>query len=337
MANPDFNDLATSTLRKYMGQFEDNIFKARPFLAWLETKTRKSCQGGRTVVKEILHTENNAVNSYSCYDLLPCTPQKPLTAAEFDWSQYSTPITICGLEEKINSGQWSNIDMLKSRTYQAEQSMKKRLGRDLLLSDGSGNDGKDVTGLEVLIGNKYHNPVYGGIDGSKAQCAYWQSYWDDACWTEAKLAGEDPAVAAPPKPLTFDDISEVLDCISCNDPMDMPDLILMSKELYRGLRGSFEATVQQDKNDDMARLGFQNMMYMGVTIMWDPDVPTDSVYFINSRYLDLVVLQDGWMNVRPFQTPYNQDARCAHILACFLLCTSKRNAHGRLCNRKPAC
>lgn len=336
MANPDFDDLASSTLQKFMGEFEDNIFKARPLLAWLEMKARKSCQGGRSVVKEILHTENTAVKSYSCYDLLPCTPQKPLTAAEYTWSQYSVPISICGLEEKMNSGQWNNVDMLRTRTYQAQESLKKRLARDLLLSDGTGNDGKDVAGLESMLGDQYHNPVYGGIDGSKAQCAYWQAYFDDACYTEAKLNGEDPAVAAPPKPLTWDDISLAMDCISCNDPDDQIDLILMSKELYRGLRSSFEATVQQS-NDSMASLGFTSMMYMGATIMWDPDVPKDTVYLLNSRYIDLVVLQDGWMSPTPFQRPYNQDARCAHILACFLLCTAKRNAHGRLCNRKPAC
>lgn len=336
MGNPDFDTLATSTLRKYMGEFEDQIFKARPFLAWLQSKSRMNCQGGRSVVKELLEGENNTVTSFSCYDLLPCTPQKGLTAAEFTWSQYAVSIIICGLEEKMNSGPGENINLLRMKTYQAQESKKKRLARDLMLSDGTGNGGKDVAGLDVLVGNANHHPVYGGIDGSKPDCSYWQSWWDDAGYQDAIDEGLDPAEHAPPKPLTWRDIANALDCISCADPSDMPDLILTSKELYQGLRSTLEPHVMQT-NPDMAKLGFSSIMYMGVTIMWDPDVPADTVWLLNSKYIDLVTLRGGWMEPTPFQKPHNQDARCSHILCCFTLCTNKRSAHGRLCNRKPAC
>lgn len=342
MPNDAFDTIATSTLQRYSSTLEDNVFSCRPFMFWLAPK-RKSITGGRSIVKPVMSGENTTVASYTGYDTLPCVPQKGITAAEYVCSQYVVSISICGKEELINKGKAEVFDLLEAKTVQAEESLIERLDHDLINNGTSadelgrtsdGNDGKDVIGLEGII-NWKANPYLGGIDSSRDDCAFWRSFIDSAGYWEAVEAAEDPAVTAPPIPLSLKDLGNLYDTVSCGN--DTPDLFLTSKGLYQSYRALAEAVGTLSFNQNMVDLGFQNLMYMGATVMWDEYVPDDTVYAVNTKYLDLTYWSDRWFSVDGFRKMPHQDSRCAYIFMAMQLCTNQRRRHGMLCNRRPNC
>ena len=87
-----------------------------------------------------------------------------------------------------------------------------------------------------------------------------------------------------------------------------------------------------------ADAGFQNLLYKGAVCMWDRDFPNDlggtsgdeGMYFLNSKYLKLVVHEDCDMITTPFVRPEDQDAKCAQILWMGELITNNRRYLGVL-------
>jgi len=73
--------------------------------------------------------------------------------------------------------------------------------------------------------------------------------------------------------------------------------------------------MQQFTNTMNADAGFTTITYNGVPIIWDDNVPDDTMYFLNSRYV-------------------NQDARYAQILMFGQLVIKNRKRQGVLCNVK---
>lgn len=330
MANDKFDDLITTTLQCYLPTMYEQIFSCRPFFFWLRDKAKVQLQGGRSIVVPLMYQPNNTIMSYQNYDTLNTKPQKGFTAAEYNWKQVAASISLCGAEEAMNRSKAEAIDILDAKVTQTRESLIEWLDQMMILSDGTGNNGKDPCGLEGIIGTG----ELGGIDGNDPNCAWWRSFVDDAGYSAAKAEGLDPAVAAPPKVLNMKDLGNAIDCISCGN--DTPDLILMSKELYQGYRAQLQPQLIQ-QNSKMADMGFPNLMYMGTTIMWDAYVPEDTVYLLNSKYLMLKCMEGRWFSNTEFVRPHNQDSRVALIFLMFELCTCERRRLGKLCNRIPAC
>lgn len=107
MANPNFDTILATTLYNYRKTLEDNIFKANPFMYWLQRGDRFERQdGGAKIVEPLMGTVSTAVGSYSGYDTLAAgnSQSTDLTAAEFAWQQFYGTVAISGIEEAKNSG-----------------------------------------------------------------------------------------------------------------------------------------------------------------------------------------------------------------------------------------
>jgi len=87
-------------------------------------------------------------------------------------------------------------------------------------------------------------------------------------------------------------------------------------------------------NTMQADAGFNTISFNGVPIIWDQNVPDDTMYFLNSRYMELRRKVGRWFTVTPFIRPVNQDARYAQILMFGQLVIKNRKRQGVLCNVK---
>jgi len=127
-----YDALLTTTLRNYRKKLEDNIFRELPLLFWLNRAGRKrTLDGGYQIVVPLLYGENTTVAHYRGYDVLNVTPQEGMTDSMWDWKQLAVSISISRLEERKNSGPHKLIDLLQSKTEQAEKSMQWYLNDEL--------------------------------------------------------------------------------------------------------------------------------------------------------------------------------------------------------------
>jgi len=288
-ANPNFDNLLTTTLANYRSQLTDNVFTARPLTYFLMDKGRiRMLNGGTKIVEPIIYGENNTVGSYSGYDSLSLTPQTGISAAEFEWKQYAASISISGIEEAKNNGEQEIINLLEAKIMQAEESMREGFN-EMFFSDGTGNSGKDWNGLGNLV---EASGTVGGID--RSSYSWWRSY-------------EDNTATA----LTLAQMSTAYNSVSVGN--DHPDMVLTTQTLFE----KYEALLQPQlryTDTKTADAGFQNLLFKAGPVVYDVHCPAGVMFFLNSKYLTLVGHSGKWFAQTAFVSPEDVDARYALIM-----------------------
>jgi len=360
LGNVNYDSILTTTLANYRTTLEDNVFTARPLTAWLKRKDKiKMLDGGAKITVPLMYAQNQASGSYSGYDTLPLTASAGLSAAEYVWKQFAATIAINGLEEAENSGQEAIIDLLEAKITQAEETISE--GMDVMfLADGSGNSSKDWNGLKNLINTYDVNAAIGNISvgvsavpqsGSQpTQNQWWQSFVDygtGGVVTTQTVAVNGvnnivPQCYAPASQtntaLTLADMTHIYNLASRGS--DSPDFALAGQRVFE----KYESLLQpQLRFTDPATAdgGFQNLLFKTTPIMFDLNLvdytvnsqACNSLYFLNSKYIQLKVHRDKWFANTPFKMAPNQDARYAQILCYGNLTLSNRMRHGVLLNR----
>jgi hypothetical protein len=301
-ANSNFDALLSTTLKYYEPKIADEIFDDLPLWYWLHGRGRGEGQsgkamdtisGGNSIVVPLLYGENTTAKSYSGYELLDTTPQDDISAAEFNWKQLSVSIAISGIEEFKNSSKHKIIDLLNTKKMQAVMTLKTKLNEQAY-ADGTGNGGKDITGLQALIADAPSTGTLAGINRAN------YTWWRNQSTNNASFAANG-----------LDDMRTLYN--TCSKGNDSPDLIISGQtpfELYEKTHQSQQRFVDTKTMD----AGFTNLKFKNAVMMFDNDCASTRMYFINSRYLRLKMGAGMDMKTTPFVKPNNQDAKVAQIL-----------------------
>jgi hypothetical protein len=305
MASPNLSELITTTLRNRSGKLADSVTENNAILSRLSEKGKiKTVSGGRTIVQELEYAENSTFKWYTGYEVLDITPQDVITAAEFDWKQAAAAVTINGLEQMQNTGKEQLIDLLEARIGNAERTMKNSIAAGMW-ADGTGNSGKEIGGLQLLIADTPTSGTVGGID--RASYTFWQNQTYDAS-TDGGTAATSSNIQAYMNRLW----------VKCVRGNDAPDLILADNNYYLLYLGSLQ-TIQRVTSDKMASAGFTSLKYMNADVVLDGgqggNCPTNHMYFLNTEYIHFRPhKQRQFVPLDPeTRASVNQDAIVKHI------------------------
>lgn len=307
--NANFDTILSTTLHNYLAKLEDNVFTARPLAFFLkEAGQIRPVGGGVKIVLPLINALNSTAGSYSGYDTIATTAQTGITAAEYDWKQYATTISINGLEEAQNSGEQQIIDLLEAKIMQAEETTIEKLDEMFFAADptGPGNSGKDFNNLDFLVGQNTN--AVGGIATSGN--AYWQSVLDSTA-----------------EVLTIAAMTTAYNSAATGN--DKPNVIITSQTLFEKYESLLQPQLRY-QDTKTADAGFQNLMFKGAPVTYDSYCEADDMWMLNSKYLRLVGHKDVWFKPTPFVRPENQDARFAQILLYGELTVSNRSRQARL-------
>ena len=173
-ANSAITDIIATTIQSRSGILADNLTQNNAILQRLQQKGNVNpFSGGNVILQEIMYNDPNTsnVNSYSGFEVINISPDSPISAAQFPITQYADAVTISGLEMLQNSSKEAIIDLLDGRMQVAEARLLNRISGDLYL-DGTGNGGKNITGLAAAVPDVANTGTYGGID--RATWAFWR-------------------------------------------------------------------------------------------------------------------------------------------------------------------
>jgi hypothetical protein len=298
MASPNLNEITTTTLRNRSGKLADGVTKNNALLLRLSKKGKmKPVTGGRTIVQEIEYQENSTYKRYAGYDVLNINPSDVMTAAEFNYAQAAVAVSISGLEQLQNSGEWQVIDLLESRIGNAERTMRNNISLDCY-SNGTADGSKQIGGLQLIVADTPTN-VVGGIDGNT-----W-SWWKNVVFDSTT----DGGAAA-----TSANIQSYMNRVYLQlvRGSDAPDLIIADNNYYRLYLESLQ-TIQRIQSDEMAQAGFQSLKYMGADVVLDGGYgggsPTNHMYFLNTDYIFFRPHSDrNFTPLTPDRYSVNQDA-----------------------------
>jgi len=173
-ANSAITDIIATTIQSRSGVLADNLTQNNAILQRLQQKGNiNPFSGGNVILQEIMYndTSTNNANSYSGYEVVNISPDSPISAAQYSITQYASSVTMSGLEMLQNSSKEAIIDLLDGRMQVSEARLLNKISGDLYL-DGTGNGGKNITGLGAAIPDVATSGVYGGID--RANWTFWR-------------------------------------------------------------------------------------------------------------------------------------------------------------------
>ena len=193
-------------------------------------------------------SQTNNANSYSGYEVLNIAPDSPISAAQYKIAQYADAVTMSGLEMLQNSGKEAIIDLLDGRMQVSEARLLNRIGSDIY-GDGTGNGGKNITGLAAAVPDDPTTGTYGGIN--RANWTFWQS---------KKYSGTvDGGAAVSATNIQKYMTSLAIQLVRGNDKAD---LIVADNNYYAGYVYSLQA-IQRITDEKMGAAGFTAIKYYG--------------------------------------------------------------------------
>lgn len=345
----NYDALLTTTLRAMQPRLHDNITRGNKVVAWLDMKGRwRSQDGGERVKIALMHAQNSTADIYAGYGLLDTTAQDGITSAFYDWSQLSVSITISRKEERQNSGKSRMLNLLESKTMQAEASIRELLNNCVVAgritsSSASGQfyarQGRLDTAasgplpLAALIDTNASRSVsIGNINGNTH--SFWRNNADSSTAT------------------TFAGLKQEMNNIynDCSKGVGgSPDLMIgdqVAWETYWNSLQSQERYVVTNADVINVLGGAEALKFRGATFIWDevvPDTETNAevvdgtgthtvstIFFINSESMEWVYDSQTDFITTPFVRPQDQDAKVAQILWMGAIGTNNRRKNGVL-------
>lgn len=329
MADPNLGTLVATTIKNYRPTLADNLSTHSVVLAVMKRHGFiREDAGGTSIVEPLLYGSNTTVKSYHKYEAFDLTPQEGVDAAEFPWKQIGGTVSISGLEEFQNQGKSRMINLLEAKLTQLDISFRERVNEQLL-SDGTGNGGKDITGLAAAVEDGAAWSTYGGIDSNTF--TWWRNYFLDFDGTYTDFGTADGASVQGMTAMR-NAFTQVL------RKKEVPGLILTTRELYNAYEAYGEGDklrVMMKSDKGLLDMGFENLMFKGTVITYDDDVPANYMWFLNPQYLKFVVGKGRNFKVGPFEEGREQDARSAKIILYCQLCCSNRARQGLIVDFVP--
>lgn len=258
-ANSSITDIIATTIQQRSGELADNATNNNALLARLKSRGNvRTFSGGNVILEEIMYNDSTTanVNSYSGYEQINISPNSPVSAAQFSIAQYAAAVSISGLEMLQNSGKEQVIDLLEGRIMLAEAQLSNRISNDLYL-DGTGNSGKNLTGLAAAVADSPSSGTYGGISRSSF------SFWQNKAYSGVTNGGA--AVSAA-------NIGQYMTALSIQlvRGQDKPDLYVADNTYYQYYVNSLQA-IQRVTSDGggAAGSGFASLKFYGGGIAAD--------------------------------------------------------------------
>lgn len=280
MGNPNYNDIFTTTIENRSRKLADNVTKHNAVLDRMSKKGKiRPYDGGSKILEEIEYAFGDKV-WYSGYDTITDTHKQLFTAAEYAMKMLAVPVSISGEDQLKNSGKEAMIDLFQKRIENAEKTMADALSAGLF-ADGTGNGGKEIGGLQLLVADAPTSGIVGNIDRSVSGNEFWrnQSKTAAAALTAATIRSE------------FDEM-----LIKTSRGSDRTDMIVADATRYNLLLSALEP-LQRFTNPDLANAGFKTVQYQGTDVVYDANCPAKHVYFLNTDYIYLRPHKDRNMKV----------------------------------------
>lgn len=271
MSFPNVTDLVATSIEYRQGEIRDNVTKNNALLRHLEKKgNTREFSGGTQIFEEISFQANPNAGWYSGYDPLPTSAADVLSAAAFQIKQAACPVTVSGLELLQNAGKEKVIDLVDGRLKVAEASMYNLLAAGVY-SDGTGNSGKQVGGLDAAVTTTPTVGTYGNIN--RATWAFWNNQY--------RLAGG--AITSATVQTEMNAMWSLL-----VRGKDHPHLGIMDNFWWQTWMASLQ-TLQRFVDADNADLGFPTARYMSTDMVLDGGIggfaTTKTCYWLNTDYI----------------------------------------------------
>ena len=165
MATPSsvVGEMLSLTMYNRSKTMADGISKNTPLLFELKDNA-KLVSGGESILEPQLFTESAGFKWYSGGETLNTGYTEQFTSFRFQFKQAAVAVVVNGLETDVqNTGKEQLFDIVEQRLQAAEYTMNNQIATSIE-SDGTGDGGRQIGGLGLLVSSAPTSGTVGGID-----------------------------------------------------------------------------------------------------------------------------------------------------------------------------
>lgn len=296
-ANSNWGEITTTTLKHRSKQIADNVSNNNALLDRLRKKGRnKMVPSGESIVHELSYAESS-FTWYQGYGNIDISPTEVFSAAEYDWKQAAAAVSMSGLEGLKNSDPDRMIDLLAERIENAKRTMSNKISEGVY-SDGTGDGGKQIGGLELLVAGTPTNTV-GGISGNT--WAFWKNYVYD--FSVAAITPSDTTIQA-----AMNDVY-----LNTKRGRDAVDLIVADNTYFDYYWQSLQAIqrITTMSGEGTAGAGYSALKFMNADVVCDGGYGGSApagMFFLNTDHIHFCTHKDRNFVPLDRRNSVNQDA-----------------------------
>jgi hypothetical protein len=305
----------------------DNIFNSRAFFYSLAGggaaglkkgvgfEGRDAAGGGRVFDFTLEYAANSTFKSYSEMEQLDTTRIDVFDAARYDWKINAGTVVWSDLEELRVAGGSGKIDLIADKLENGKNSHINAMNTQLL-GDGTGNGGKDMSGIKQIISATPTTGTVGSIN--RANFSFWRNKQTTATGTnfDTLRAG----------------LRSIYNQCSRGGMIDAPTAILTTRTVFQGYEGLLIAnerfTADDKSNNGQGAFENASLRFKGASMFYDEDLDTDNAYLYNPKFLKLVYLKGAWMKMKDRIEPANQLAAIQRVFTVANLATNNSRRLG---------
>lgn len=318
MPNPLSNFVTSVTKQLFLPTVVENFYVGNVLFLRLRDK-RKSWQSGWQMKIPTEIAGRTQLGSYSGADLFGTAQEDVRQQFTINPSQYYANLTITGIQAAANKGKEAIVDLLTAEFQSVGRALNDRFGNDLYL-DGTGNAGKNITGLVAQVDDGTNVNVFQGL--SRTTYPTLKSTFntqsgalgldDLATDFDGAQIGYDQPTLGVTTPAVFS-IYEAL--LMANTRYDIVQNVSRIRATAAG--------VMPESAGALGNAGFTGLMFRGMPIISDDKCTAGSLFMLNEKYLDLYELAPdssfvmgnregfGWTG---WKKPTNQDVIVSQLL-----------------------
>jgi len=315
MADINLGQLAATTLQRYQPKLADNIYKKHVVLNHLKANGGTAMYtGGRELVAPLMYGTNSTVQTFDGTDTLDTTYQEGIDVATYDWKFYNVAVAFTMVDKIKNKGKEQVLSLLKAKIKQAELALSEKINGDII----KGTDSKGLVGLFTLSDA---SSTVGGISGTTY--SWWRGNIDSDAVT-----------------VSFSDMRAVKNSCMNGNGGSKVSLIVTTQSIYEKLFSLLTATYQFNptqaatkEGKRLAEASFEMLEFEGIPVVYDEDITSGGMLFINKDNYKLGILEDANFAVIDKSQPSDQHVSIQHIVFGGAAYTDRRASLGQMTNK----
>lgn len=253
----------------------DAVINNNLLSAWLKANNRvKVISGGYQINEKVMYNEAGGFDWINKDEEISLTTGEILTDAVYQIRILAGPLKVLHFDKMRASGDAQILDLVETTIENAKSTMSNRMGA-AVFNDGSNS--KALHGVAHII-NATSGVTVGGISPTD------MARWDNQRNTTG-TAGFNSSQAG------LSAFGNMASACARNEN-DYPDLIVTTSAVWN-LYYLACTNVARLVDSKVGSLGYRTLDFMGIPVGWDKNCTAGYVYFINSRYLRLRILEGG--------------------------------------------
>ncbi len=247
---------------------------------WLLSRIRVKGSTAKTIKWRVHTSGNNSRGSYGELDNLGTAGMQGYITAELPWKLNKILVEVSGLAQAISAGEGFVVDLLQNELEEALPDLQEEINTQLL-GDGTGNSGKDLTGVTAAIDDGTDTATYAGV--SRAGQPLMASYRND------NAGGGN-------RTLTMALMRDVKRTVESFPRKGRVSAIWTGDALWDSygtlLIGTDDARRSYNDNIQILNGGYQALLFEGIPVIKVPGYAANRMDFVDERWWEYYILRN---------------------------------------------